>query len=112
MDVVHSLQVEDKVSARSDVTELELSLCLLNGLETVFLEDRILFIKVSEYLNIEFVLSFLNLHLNERSCWEFPLKFIEFNTTSYFVESSFGVNDPSGGKNNEAWLSRSESVLF
>ena len=52
MQVVHPLEVEDKVSARCYVTEGELPLSLLDWLQSKALKQLILLLQVTEYVHI------------------------------------------------------------
>jgi hypothetical protein len=65
LKVIDALQVKNKVSARSDIRECELSLVLLDLLESVFNQYLVLHFQICCHLNFEFVSRFLNLHLDE-----------------------------------------------
>lgn len=112
MQVIDSLQMENEVSARCDITELELPLCLLDLLQSIIDQYLVLFLQVSEDLHIELVCGFLNLDLGQGRCGYLPLHFFEFDITRDLIKSRLRINDPTRRKNDETCLSGAESVLL
>ena len=112
MQVVDSFEVEDEVSARCDIWESELALCLLDLFEVVLDQDLILFVQVAEYVHVVLVPFLVDHHFLQCSSRHTPLKLLELYVTGCFVEGCFRIYHPFYSHNNESRLGRSESIGF
>jgi hypothetical protein len=62
--MMYALEMENKVTARSDVTKLEFAFCLLYLFEAIVDQYLILLLQVSENLDVKLIRLLLNFDLS------------------------------------------------
>lgn len=109
---MNALEVENEVSARCDIAELEFSLCLLNFLESVLNKHLVLLLQVCEYLDVELIRLLFYLHFSQRRRRYLPLHLLKLYVPRDLIKCCLRIDNPACSKHNKSCLCGSESVLF